>query len=883
MPCFGMVRLMSDSKTAQHTPLMAQYLALRAEAEAQHPGVLLFFRMGDFYELFYDDARRAAALLDITLTTRGQSAGEAIPMAGVPYHAAEGYLARLLRKGQSVAIAEQVSDPQVKGLVERKIVRIVTPGTLVDEALLDARKEQLLVALDHSHNTDWHLAWLELASGRFELTQGQGLGALVAELERLNPAELLIPEDTAAEVMAAIKEHTQAIQSLPPWHFDAKAAYAHLCQHFKVKDLTSFGYEQADQALAAPGALLRYAQSMLATDLGHVDALQTLINTDQLILDAATRRHLEIDRHPEGRHEHTLVGLMDRTQSPMGSRALRRWLTQPITDHARLNARYDAIDDLKKRLDLAELRDELRGLGDLERILTRIALTTARPRDLSTLRDGLGRLPNIANWATKQPAPALAALLSKLTPKPRLHGHLDRALVKQPPMTIRDGGVILEGFDDELDELRSLSENAGQFLIDYETKERERTGMATLKVGFNRVHGYYIEVSKAQSASVPTEYTRRQTLKNAERYITEPLKSFEDKVLSAKERALGREKHLYEQLIEDLKAELATLRPLVQALAELDVLTALAERAESLRLTRPILSTEVGIAIQQGRHPVVEQVLDAPFIPNDCALSPKHNMFIVTGPNMGGKSTYMRQVALITLLAHVGSFVPAEEVTLGPVDRIFSRIGAGDDLTKGRSTFMVEMVETAHILRHATEKSLVLMDEIGRGTSTFDGLALAWSVAVELASHRKAMALFATHYFELTRLAERHTSIMNVHLSAKEHKNGIAFLHQVQPGPASQSYGLQVARLAGIPSKVIVEAQKHLKSLEQGQSLGPNSADPQPDLFTHHPSPSTDDHPQRAAIEALTDALAKINPDELSPKQALEAVYQLKMLLADID
>lgn len=889
-----MVRLMSDPKTAQHTPLMAQYLALRAEAEASHPGVLLFFRMGDFYELFYDDARRAAALLDITLTTRGQSAGEAIPMAGVPYHAAEGYLARLLRKGQSVAIAEQIGDPQAKGLVERKIVRTVTPGTLVDEALLDARTERLLVALDHPKNSEhWCLAWLELAGGRFELTSGEGIGALVSELERLNPAELLVSENTSKHTLEAISAHAVTLRTLPPWHFDRKAAFDLLCQHFQVRDLASFGFDEKEPNLGAPAALLRYAQSMLATDLSHIDSLRALAHSDQLILDAATRRHLEIDRHPEGRFEHTLVGLMDRTHTPMGARALRRWLTQPITDHARLNSRYDAIEHIKGRMDALGLRDQLRGLGDLERILTRIALNTARPRDLSTLRDGLSRLPHIVDWAQQQPAPALAEVLSHLEPQEKLHHYLDRALVEQPPMTIRDGGVIREGFDEELDELRSLNENAGQFLIEYEIKEREQTGIATLKVGFNRVHGYYIEISKAQSASVPTHYTRRQTLKNAERYITEPLKNFEDKVLSAQERALSREKFLYETLVKDLNSELPKLRPLVQALSELDVLTCLAERAESLRLTRPVLTHQVGIHIRDGRHPVVEQVLDAPFIPNDADLSPKQNMLIVTGPNMGGKSTYMRQVALITLLAHAGCFVPAEEVTLGPIDRIFSRIGAGDDLTKGRSTFMVEMVETAHILRHATAHSLVLMDEIGRGTSTFDGLALAWSVAHELACHRKAMALFATHYFELTRLADLNSNIRNVHLSAKEHKHGIAFLHEVQPGPASQSYGLQVARLAGIPNDVIREAQKHLRALEQGIGLAPQQTDAQPDLFTSALNNGStlspvDDQDMSAELwpanlGQLTEALEALNPDELSPKEALERLYQLKMLLSGDD
>lgn len=883
---------MSESKSTQHTPLIQQYLRLKAQVATDYPDVLLFFRMGDFYELFYDDAKRAAQLLDITLTTRGQSAGEPIPMAGVPYHAAENYLARLLKKGQSVAICEQIGDPATsKGLVERQIARIVTPGTLVDEAFLESRTERLLVALDwqpvrrsSSHQeTDprWHLAWLELASGRLQLTQGVGRGGLLAELERLKPAELLIADHQKDAQLSGLDLTTVALQTLPPWHFELSSASTLLCQHFSVQDLASFGVEPNDPSLGVAAALIRYAKAMLSADLSHVDSMKVVHHHDHLMLDASTRKHLEIDRHPEGRHEHTLVGLMDTTQTPMGSRELKRWLTQPITNHGILEQRFDAIDVLMASAAIEAFTDQLRGLGDLERILTRVSLRTARPRDLSTLRDGLARLPAITDLLVPLGPDALGKLTLALRPQPKWQARLADALVDEPPVVVRDGGVLADGFDAELDELRALSQNAGEFLLQYEQKERERTGLSTLKVGFNRVHGYYIELSKIHAQSVPKEYTRRQTLKNAERYITEPLKAFEDKVLSANDRALSREKMLYEALVDELAHALDHIKPSILALAELDVLVCLAQRAEQLQLKRPTLCDTPGIRITQGRHPVVEQVLDAPFIPNDCILTPDERMMVVTGPNMGGKSTYMRQVALITLLAHAGSFVPAQSAQIGPIDRIFSRIGAGDDLTRGHSTFMVEMVETAHILRHATERSLVLMDEVGRGTSTFDGLALAWAVAHELAVNIKAMALFATHYFELTKLAEDHAGIRNVHLSAREQADGIAFLHTVEPGPASQSYGLQVARLAGIPKHVVAQAQTHLAGLEKSQAIATTQATtPMVDLFSTAPiTPST----LKSAGPQVIKALAKLDLDALSPREALDALYKLQQIINEND
>ncbi|MFW5816776.1 MAG: DNA mismatch repair protein MutS [Wenzhouxiangella sp.] len=846
-------------KSTQHTPLMQQYLRIKSD----YPDILLFFRMGDFYELFYDDARRAAKLLDITLTTRGQSAGQPIPMAGVPYHAVDGYLARLIRKGESIAICEQIGDPnEAKGPVERKVVRIVTPGTVTEEALLDDRQDRLLAAIAPAKK-GFGLAWLDVAGGRLRFAEPTDAQELGAELERLRPAEILFPEDFALPVSGLVA----ALRPTPPWHFDARNGERELCRQLQVQDLSGFGVEQRGPGLAAAGALLNYAGEMLAGELSHLTGVRAVQASEHLVLDAATRRHLEIDVHPDGRSEHTLVGLMDATVTPMGSRKLKRWITHPLRDHARLDARLEAVATLLDQHAHPGLSDLLSGIGDLERVLTRIALKTARPRDLATLREGLARLPRLNETLDGFTAPMLRALAESLLPCPELLGLLSAAIVEQPPMIIRDGGVIAEGFDAELDELRDLSRNAGDFLLRYEEQEKARTGIATLKVGYNRVHGYYIEVSRAQADKVPTEYSRRQTLKNAERYITEELKAFEDKVLSARERALGREKALYESLVEELAGHHRHLAGLASGLATLDVLVAFAERAETLNFARARLDQQPGLEITDGRHPVVERVQDDAFVPNDCRLDPDRRMLVVTGPNMGGKSTYMRQAALIVILAHAGSFVPAGQARIGPIDRIFSRIGAGDDLTRGRSTFMVEMVETANILHNATDRSLVLMDEIGRGTSTFDGLALAWAVATELALNIRALTLFATHYFELTRLAEDHEGISNVHLEAREHGERIVFLHSVREGPASQSYGLQVARLAGVPKPVITQARKHLNRLENDAG---RAASPQLGLF---------DRPavkQESAPDALRDMLAEIDPDELSPREALDILYRVK-------
>lgn len=873
---------MTEASHATHTPLMQQYLRIKAEVEQDYPGTLLFFRMGDFYELFYDDARRAAELLDITLTARGQSAGQPIPMAGVPVHAVDGYLARLLKLGESVAICEQIGDPNAsKGPVERKITRIVTPGTLTDEALLDERADRLLCACVEQKRS-LGLAWLDLAGGQMGLIEPEDRQSLEAELERLKPAELLLPES-----FGAIDAGSAAVRRRPDWEFETDAACRLLCRQFGTRDLAGFGIETPGPGVAAAGGLLAYARAMLTRDLPHIDRLRLERASAHLVLDAATRRHLEIDRHPDGRGENTLLGLLDHTVTPMGSRELRRWLLAPLRDHDELGRRHAAVDALLQAQAHGPVREALGGSGDLERILTRVALGSARPRDLGTLRASLEKLPALHEALDAIDEPLVVELLQAMPPRPDLVELLARALVDQPPMLIRDGGVIRDGFNAELDELRRLSTNADDFLQQYEARERERTGISTLKVGYNRVHGYYIEIGRSKAGEVPPEYTRRQTLKNAERFITEELKAHEDKVLSARERALTLEKALYEQLLDDLAAEHAALARTARALATIDVLATFAERAERLNWNRPVLNDEPGVEIIEGRHPVVEAVQDAPFVPNDCVLGPDRRMLMITGPNMGGKSTYMRQTALIVLLAHAGSFVPAASMRCGPVDRIFSRIGAGDDLTRGRSTFMVEMVETANILHNATGHSLVLMDEIGRGTSTFDGLALAWAVAVELTVNVRAMTLFATHYFELTRLADEHEAIVNVHLSAREHGDDIVFLHTVREGPASQSYGLQVARLAGLPAPVLRRARAHLERLEaesranHGPQLGlfdrppASGGDTMPDQHAESGSRTEEADTGSARRDPIRELIAEIDPDQLTPREALELIYKL--------
>ena len=878
---------MSHDDLSLHTPLMRQYLT----AKAAHPEVLLFFRMGDFYELFYDDARKAARLLDITLTQRGQSAGAPIPMAGVPYHAVENYLAKLGRRGESVAICEQIGDPALaKGIVERKVVRVVTPGTVTDAALLEERRDNLLLAISAGAKDGYGLAWVDLSSGRFLLSEVPNAEALAAELARLQPAETLVDESVAWPKLVAT---LPGLRKRPPWHFDSDAARRELNRFFGTRDLGGFGVDRLPLAIGAAGCLLGYVEETQKSALPHLSGMAVESASETIALDAATRRNLELDTHPSGRTEHTLLGVLDETVTPMGARLLRRWLNRPLRSREVLRARHQAIGSLIDNRRYEVLREKLRGIGDLERILARVALRSARPRDLSTLRDGLFAAPELAcaifpdredqeaaihgRTLHQEPAPLLRSLVSRIGDHAETAALLQRAVVEQPPVLQRDGGVVNDGYDAELDELRRLSTHADQFLVELEEREKTASGIPTLKVGYNRVHGYYIEISKAQSDKAPTHYTRRQTTKNAERYITEELKQFEDKVLSAKERSLMRERALYEALLDTLTEKLEPLKQAAAAIAELDVLATLAERAETLDWAAPQLADEPGIAIARGRHPVVEKVREEPFEPNDLALDDARRMLVITGPNMGGKSTYMRQNALIVLLAHIGSYVPASRAVIGPIDRIFTRIGAGDDLSRGQSTFMVEMSETANILHNATAQSLVLMDEVGRGTSTYDGLALARAAAVHLAATSRAFTLFATHYFELTELASEYPAIANVHLDAVElhdQKRGeqLVFMHAVKEGPANRSFGLQVAALAGLPKAVIADARRTLAELERGMHAHANApapaieASPQLGLFAP-PAPS-----------AVEQALDVIDPDALTPRDALEALYRLKQL-----
>ena len=839
--------------------MMRQYLGVKSE----YPDMLVFYRMGDFYELFYDDAKRAASLLDITLTSRGKSAGNAIPMAGVPYHAVEGYLAKLVRKGESVAICEQVGDPATsKGPVDRKVTRVVTPGTLTDEALLSANRDNVVAAVFAAGETIG-VAWLDLSAGRFRLSETPDREGLASEIERLWPAEIIFDEDQPFE--HAFGDAIRVTRR-PPWHFELDSAQRLLCAQFGTRDLSGFGCEAFPAGVAAAGALLQYVTDTQKAALPHLQSIRVELREDAVIMDGPTRRNLELETSLSGHDQHTLAGVMDRCQTAMGSRLLRRWIQRPLRDGTTLMGRYQALDAMITDAVVEALQTTLHGIGDVERILSRVALRSARPRDLRQLAEALSRLPGLQKQLEAIESPLLAELGTQIGVHKAEHRLLDKAIIDSPPMLIRDGGVIAAGYDDELDDLRAIAGNADQYLVDLETRERDRLGIATLKLGYNRVHGYYIEISKAQADKAPVEYVRRQTLKSAERYITPELKEFEDKVLGARERALSREKYLYEQLLDLLHEVLGELQQSAAGLAELDVLVCFAERAQSLGLAQPELSDAPCVEIEGGRHLVVEQVIDTPFIANDLSLHEATRLLVITGPNMGGKSTYMRQTALIIILAHIGSFVPADTLRVGPIDRIFTRIGASDDLAGGRSTFMVEMTETATILNNATEQSLVLMDEIGRGTSTFDGLSLAWAAAHHMGESTRAFTLFATHYFELTALAQELGGCDNVHLDATEHKGELVFLHSVKPGPANQSYGLQVASLAGVPKDVIRRARAYLKTLESQQAA--HAENPQAQLDFNAPQVPEED-PVRDAVDAL-------DPDSMSPREALAALYKLK-------
>lgn len=842
--------------------MMQQYLGIKS----QHPDHLVFYRMGDFYELFFDDAKKAAELLNITLTSRGQSAGQPIPMAGIPHHAAENYVAKLIKQGESVVFCEQIGDPATsKGPVERKVLRTVTPGTVTDEALLEDRKDNFLLAISVNAQTTG-IACLDLGSGKFVLQEVNSEEQLLAEIERLNPAELLFSEDFVLPVQ--LKDRS-GLCKRPPWHFELESATQLILRQFNTHDLSGFGCEHLVTAVCAAGCLLQYVKDTQQTALPHIQGIAIEHLDESIALDACSRRNLELDSHPSGNLQFTLYGVLDKTSTAMGSRCLRRWINRPLRSQIILNGRYACINSFLQDQRFHDIQSSLRQVGDIERISSRIALKSARPRDLCVLRNTLSILPQLQAQLAHTDNPHIESIKQNTAEQPELLALLATAIIDNPPVLIRDGGVIATGYNQELDDLRHLSQNADQFLIDMENREKAATGISNLKVNYNRVHGYYIEVSRLHSDKVPEHYSRKQTLKSVERYITTELKSFEDTVLSARGKSLAFEKTLYDELLNQINEKLPALQRCASTLAELDVLVTFAERSQTLNLCQPLLTEKQGLEIEGGRHLVVEQVSDIPFVANDAHFNHQRKMLIITGPNMGGKSTYMRQTALIVLLLHIGCFAPAKSVCCGPIDKIFTRIGASDDLASGRSTFMVEMSETANILHNATANSLILMDEIGRGTSTFDGLSLAWACAVHLARHTKAYTLFATHYFELTSLADEHKNIQNVHLDAMEHGDKIVFLHAVKSGPASQSYGLQVAALAGVPKPVIDNAKNKLQQLEDQAYMEQQheSGISQLDLFS-----SKECHPAVCLLE-------EIKPDDLSPRQALDMLYRLKGLV----
>lgn len=853
------------SELAQHTPMMQQYLRLKAN----HPDTLLFYRMGDFYELFFDDAKKVAQLLDITLTSRGQSAGQAIPMAGVPHHAADNYIARLLKLGESIVLCEQVGDASAsKGLLERQVSRIITPGTLSEEQWLDAKRDHILLSL-YSADSAIGFAAFDLVAGRLTLGQIEGFEALQAALERFAPVEILLPE----QADSCLAGTCRSVKRRPPWWFAAHEAKRSLIELLGVKDLSAFDTQTVPHAMAAAGALLTYVKESQRANALVIGQVQIERSGEALFLDAVSQRNLELLDTLQGVREGSLLHLLDQCVTPMGSRLLRRWLAQPLRNKAVLLNRQSNIECLSASRFVEALQTALQPMGDLERIVGRLALKNAKPRDLVHLRRALLDIPSLQRViASLLAVPDLASIDSKAAQElwgsiedfPQLAALLSCAIVAEPPVVLRDGGVIAPGYHAELDELRHLSQHADAFLIELEAQQRLETGISTLKVGYNRVHGYYIEISAAQADKAPLHYVRRQTLKNAERYITPELKTFEDKALSAQSKALALEKALYDDLLQQLVAFVPDLQRLALTLAEGDVLLSLAHRAEQASWVKPLLVDTVGIDIQQGRHPVLEALLERDFVANDVCIHTDQPLLLITGPNMGGKSTYMRQTALIVVLAYIGSFVPAHSARIGPIDRIFTRIGASDDLAGGRSTFMVEMTETATILNHATHQSLVLMDEVGRGTSTFDGLSLAYGCAYHLAASIKALTLFATHYFELTQLPESLPQVVNIHLDAQEYLDHIVFKHRVKMGPANQSYGLQVARLAGLPASVIDRAKHKLHELSHGSSVPALHAPKQRDLFSE-----TD-----VTAQALKKALQQLDLDQLSGREALALLYQ---------
>lgn len=873
----NMTEIMAD--LSSHTPMMQQYLRVKME----HPHSLMFYRMGDFYELFFDDAHKAAKLLGITLTHRGKTSGKPIPMAGVPYHAAEGYLARLVKKGETVVICEQIGEVTGKGPVERGVVRIITPGTLTDDALLNSHQSSNLVSLCLQQN-QIGIALLDLSAGIFKVQQMDYLPEQLAiELSRLMPSEIVVDEDIVdPNIIEQVKKQLDCpVTKRPNVDFNLNNAQKTLCDQFAVSSLSGFGIDHLPLAKAAAAALIHYAKETQKTALPHIRSIQLEQSSDFIALDPVTRRNLELVE-PLFEHGTSLFQLINDCQTAMGSRLLSRTLMQPLRDTALLDARLDAIQALIQGYHESPVRLVLKEISDIERVLSRVALGSARPRDLVQLRQACAQIPYLRHALQPIVSAQQSALIQNLNEElgdfHGLHQRLMQAIVENPPVLLRDGNVIAEGFDSELDELRKIRDHAGQFLIDLEVKERQESGIPTLKIGYNRVSGYYIELTRAQAEQAPEHYIRRQTLKNAERYITPELKSFEDKVLSSESRALAREKMLFEMLLDELRQDIAQLQMMSSAIAQIDLLANFAHQARLRNWARPEYSPEIGIKITAGRHPVVEALSKTAFTPNDTMLDYNHRLVIITGPNMGGKSTYMRQTALIALLGYCGSYVPAQAAVLGPIDRVFTRIGSADDLSTGKSTFMVEMTETSQILHHATSQSLVLMDEVGRGTSTYDGLSLAWACVLDLSKRIKCLCLFATHYFELTELSKE-SGVDNYHVTAKEMNGNLILLHKVQQGPASQSHGLQVAKLAGIPANVIKEAQNRLRILEKQQHKNVNLA-VQDDLFAPATSSAEPEVIERV-IEVekpspALDLLRSIDVDNLTPRQALEQLYALK-------
>jgi DNA mismatch repair protein MutS len=865
---FARLPFMIARPPVKHTPMMQQYLRIKAD----YPDMLLFYRMGDFFELFFEDARKAAEILDLTLTSRNKNSTDEIPMAGIPVHAIEGYLAKLLKHGESVALCDQIGDPATsKGLVERKVTRVITPGTVIEEELLQRQKENYLLALNRS-NSKYGLAYLDLSSGKFLLQTCNSINEFHDELERIDPAEIILTEDDQkdgqldSELAQLVEKYSH--RSIPSWHFEYQASVTALCKQFGTKDLSGYGCDDQPLAIAAAGAVLQYAKDTQKTHLTHIDGLQICHKYDYLAIDSVTRKNLEIETSTQGDSKHSLINVLDKTACAMGSRCLRSWLNQPTRNESVLSQRHVAIDELLQLNSYADLHDLLINIKDIERIRSRIALQTAQPRDLDALRSTLQCIPNIQKHLKSYQSELFVESLELLNGHESLTSTLEQALGEELPTLIRDGGVIKTGYDDELDELRNTSTNANQFLIDLELQEKAATNIANLKVSYNRIHGYYIEIPRSHSDQAPEHYTRRQTLKNAERYITPELKKFEDNVLSAKDRSLKREKYLYEQLIIELNESLSIIQNSSKALSQIDALANLAERAATLNYVQPHFIKENSIDIKQGRHPVIEHAQSEPFTANDAYFDEQRKLLLITGPNMGGKSTYMRQIALITWLAYSGSFVPAEKCNIGPIDAIYTRIGASDNLSSGRSTFMVEMTEAANILNNASAQSLVLMDEVGRGTSTYDGLSLAWCCAEHLSEVNQSYCLFATHYFELTQLPELFEHMHNVHIDAIEHNEKIVFLHAVKEGPANQSYGLQVAQLAGIPKSVIASAKLKLKQLES--EAVQEKANPQQSQLGLAL--------EEEIIHPSVEFLENVDPDELSPKEALEILYKLKSL-----